>query len=185
MGKAIAGVVNLLLVLVVIGLAGVLVWQGVQFVQRQSADPFGDAPKTLCQAASRRVEGDPTGGGQYRVVHRTDSSLHPLNASLPEARQAKTAADLTGVVCLEDEDTTYALEYYGQSRATIRYTCTRVQQVTHVYLIDAATRRTVRYDRFLGSAPPVCPDTATGSQNVYGGAPDAARIAAWIERSAR
>jgi hypothetical protein len=185
MGKAIAGVVNFLLILVVVGLAGVLVWQGVQFIQRQTANPLGDVPRTLCQAASHRIAGDMGNGGRYAVVNRVDGRLHALNASLPNERQAKTAADLTGVVCLEDEETTYDLEYYGQSRATIRYTCTRVQKVTHVYLVDAVTRNTVRYDRFIGGAPPVCPDRSDGSMNVYGGAPDATRIAAWIERSAR
>ena len=185
MGKAIAGVVNLLLVIVVIGLAGVLIWQGAQLIQRQTADPLGDAPAALCQAASRHISGEVTAGGRYAVVNRANGSVHALNASLPAERQAKAAAELTGVVCLEDEDTTYDLEYYGQSRASIRYTCTRVQKVTHAYLIDAATRRTVRYDRFMGGVPPACPDTSNLSLNVYGSAPDAARIIAWMERSAR
>jgi hypothetical protein len=185
MGKAIASVVNLLLLIVVVGLAGVLVWQGVQFIQRQTANPLGDLPVSLCQAASRRTAGDVTPGGRYAVVNRANGSTHVLNASLAADRQAKAAADLTGVVCLEDEDTTYDLEYYGRNAANIRYTCTRVQKVTHIYLVDAATRRTVRYDRFMGSAPPVCPDRSGSSLNVYGGAPDPARIVAWIERSAR
>lgn len=185
MGKTVAGIVNLLLVIVVIGLVGVIVWQVIPLIQRQTVNPLGDVPKTLCQAASRHIEGDVSPGGHYAVVSRADGSLHALNASLPAERQAKAAADLTGVVCLEDEDTTYDLEYYGESRSSIEYTCTRVQKVTHIYLVDAATRQTVRYDRFMGSAPPVCPDKATGSLNVYGGAPDQNRIAAWIERSAR
>ena len=88
MGKAIAGVVNFLLILVVVGLAGVLVWQGVQLIQRHTADPLGDAPKTLCQAASRRIEGDMANGGHYaaRLTGPMAAFTHSTPACLPSAR---------------------------------------------------------------------------------------------------
>jgi hypothetical protein len=182
-----SNLLTVLLALIAIVLVGVIVWQVLALVNRQSAG-YGDAAARACRGASRQLAlaAELPPGSHYAVLTRSSGAVHTLNTALPAERRAADAADLNAVFCLEDEDTTYANEYYYiGDRRNIQYTCTRVQVITHAYLVNVSTGQTMLYDRFTGGLPPECPPTAPGSMRLAGTPPDPARIANWIVRSAR
>jgi hypothetical protein len=86
---------------------------------------------------------------------------------------------VTGILCVSTDNSVYDTDTYG-SGSTTKYTCTRYQSTTNVYLFDAKSGGLVAKNSFDGGTPPECPDRTDKSISKYGDAANPKRIADWL-----
>jgi len=176
------GLVLILAVLMVLLGSQVLV-----FLQRQTSHNYGDLPRQLCGMLSTTLSGSMTKGAKIVAVDQGSGDVHPLTDALDPSIRATGPSDVGGAACVIAKDSLVQTVYYvpPTSKTDYRNQCHRIQKQYEVYLIDAATRKTVTRYVFNGSMPEKCPSSTT--EGVFlrkeGNFPDLGTIAEWVKQN--
>jgi hypothetical protein len=151
--------------------------------QDRTMAQYGEKAIALCDNLSTdlRAKGKITdAGGKLAVINAsTKISEDSIIEALPADRRAQSKEEITGVLCVSNDSSVYDTDTYGSGSVT-KYTCTRYQTTTNVYLFNAKTGALVAMSSFEGSIPPECPASTNKSLSKNGSPANPQRIAEWL-----
>jgi hypothetical protein len=176
-----------LIILAVVGVFG-LGAAGVSAIlfkqaQDRTLSQYGEKAIALCNNLSPdlRAKGKVTdAGGKLAIINAsTKITEDSIIEALPADLRAQNKDDVTGVLCISNDSSVYDTDTYGSGNTT-KYTCTRYQTTTNVYLFSSKTGALVAMSSFEGATPPECPNTTNKSLSKYGDPANPKRIADWL-----